>query len=123
MSMRMSPQAAQTSALPDVQRTSLVFFAGFILILVNFWWMNGTALFTVIFHKGAKSTQFEGFIDVGLQLLGLALLSLLAEYGGDAAGTFSLMFIAALWLLWLVNRGANPAKGSGGGGGGHPTYK
>lgn len=103
MAMRMPPQAQNTPALPDVNRTSLVFFGGAALILLNFATVEGfSQIGALIFHKGAKASPTYAVKDVGLQVLGLAILSLMAEYGGDGAGTFALLFVAALWLLWLV---------------------
>lgn len=116
MAMRMPPQAAQQQALPDVNRTSLVFFLGAALILLNFATVNGfTPLGNLIFRKGAKVQQMNNLTDLGLQALGLAILSLMAEYGGDGAGTFALLFVLALWLLWLLGHFGDISKGSGSG--------
>lgn len=93
---------AQTSVLPSVNRSSLVFFAGAALVVLNFYWSNGGALTGAIFHKGGGAPQLTGIADVALQIIGLAILTLMAEYGGDGAGSFALVFLAALWLLWLV---------------------
>ena len=101
MAMRMSPQVGQQSFLPAINRSSLVFFAGLILIVLNFYWQNGSAALTAIFHPGA-SVEWEGMSDTGLQIIGLALLTLAAEYFGDNAGTAALLFVGACWLLWLV---------------------
>lgn len=102
MAMRMPPQVAQQSALPAINRSSLVFFAGLSLILLNFFWQNGQAALDAVFHKGGAGIQLVGVTDGGVQILGLALLTLAAEYGGDNAGTASLLFMGALWLLWLL---------------------
>ena len=102
MAMRMPPQVAQQSALPEINRSSLVFFAGLSLILLNFFWQNGQAALDAVFHKGGAGIQLVGVTDSGIQILGLTLLTLAAEYGGDNAGTASLLFVGALWLLWLL---------------------
>lgn len=113
MAMRMPPQTAQQTALPDVNRTSLVFFGGAALIVTNAFVANDiNPLVNLIFKKGAKVQPVYGFFDFGLQLLGLALLSLMAEYGGDGAGTFALTFVAALWLLWLLVHFGDRSAGS-----------
>ena len=124
MAMRMPPQVAQQSALPDINRTSLILFGGLALIVLNLFWQNGTALFTAIFTKGAGNVQFTAITDTGLQLLGLALLTMLAQYGGENAGTAALMFVGALWLLLLLTHfGTHPdpteanSSSSGGPGG------
>src|SRR5690242_19396188 len=110
MAMRMPPQVAQQTALPAVNRSSLVFFAGLALILLQFYWQNGSAVVNAIFHKGSD-VQLEGYTDTGLQLLGLALLTLAAEYGGENAGTAALLFVAALWILWLLTHfGTTPKE-------------
>ena len=107
--MRMQPAVAQQAAFPDVNRTSLILFGGLVLIALNYITVNVGAI-RAIFVKGAAPAQpAYGYIDYGWQLLGLGLLTLLAEYGGDAAGSASLLFLAALWLLWLVvHFGGNP---------------
>ena len=110
MAMRMPPQVANQPVIPDVNRTSLVLFAGLALIVLNLFWQNGTAMFSAIFQKGAN-VQFTAITDTGLQLLGLAGLTILAQYGGENAGTAALMFIGALWLLWLLAHfGTHPAS-------------
>lgn len=109
MAMRMPPQVAQQTALPAINRSSLVFFGGLVLIVLQFYWQNGSAAVGAIFHKGAGTVQFENMTDTGLQVLGLALLTLAAEYGGDNAGTAALLFLGALWLLWLLTHfGTHP---------------
>ena len=114
--MRMPPQAAQHQALPDVNRTSLVFFLGAALILVNWVTVNGlTPVGNLIFHKGAKVQPLNNVYDLGMQWIGLAILALMAEYGGDGAGTFALLFVLALWLLWLLGHFGDISKGSTGG--------
>lgn len=111
MAMRMPPQVAQQTALPDINRSSLVLFGGFVLILLNFYWQNGNALYTAIFSKGAGQIDFVGYTDFGWQILGLALLTLMAEYGGEGAGSAALLFVGALWLLWLLTHmGTRPAS-------------
>jgi len=102
MAMRMSPEAAQQPALPDVARGPLVFFLGVSLVLVNFYLSNGQAFVDSIFHKGAKPTQFVSLADTGAQIAMVGVLVLLAQYGGEGAGSFALVFIIALWLLFLV---------------------
>jgi len=102
MAMRMPPQVAQQTALPAVNRTSLVLFGGLALIVLNLFWVNGGGLIAAIFHPGSNGVQFTQLQDAGLQMLGLALLTLLAEYGGENAGTAALLFLAALWILWLL---------------------
>jgi len=110
MAMRMPPQVAQQTALPSVNRTSLVLFGGLALIVLNLFWVNGGSLIQAIFHPGSSGVQFTQLRDTGLQVLGLALLTLLAEYGGENAGTAALFFLAALWLLWLLTHmGTQPA--------------
>jgi len=111
MAMRMPPQVAQQTALPAVNRTSLVLFGGLALIVLNLFWVNGGGLIAAIFHPGANGMQFTQLQDTGLQVLGLALLTLLAEYGGENAGTAALLFLAALWILWLLTHvGTAPAS-------------
>ena len=111
MAMRMPPQVAQQTALPAINRSSLVFFGGLALIVLQFYWQNGSAAVAAVFHKGSGAVQFEGLTDTGLQVLGLAGLTLAAEYGGDNAGTAALLFIAALWVLWLLTHfGTRPAE-------------
>ena len=111
MAMRMPPQVAQQTALPAVNRTSLVLFGGLALIVLNLFWVNGGGLIQAIFHPGSSGVQFTQLRDTGLQVLGLALLTLMAEYGGENAGTAALFFLAALWLLWLLTHvGTRPAS-------------
>lgn len=111
MAMRMPPQVAQQTALPDVNRSSLVFFGGLALILLQFYWQNGSAALDAVFHKGAGRVQFVSLSDTGLQVVGLALLTLMAEYGGEGAGSAALLFVGALWLLWLLNHlGTRPTS-------------
>ena len=111
MAMRMPPQVAAQPVLPEVNRTSLVLFSGLALIVLNLFWQNGLALFTAICHKDAGTVEFTAITDTGLQLLGLALLTMLAQYGGENAGTAALLFIGALWALWLLAHfGTHPAS-------------
>ena len=111
MSMRMAPAVAQQAAFPNVNRTSLVLFAGAVLIILNFLAVNGGGFLAGIFKKGATAQQpAYGYTDVGWQIVGLALLTIMAEYGGDAAGSAALLFLAALWLLWLVVHFGNGQK-------------
>src|SRR5690242_11798799 len=111
MAMRMPPQVAQQTALPAVNRTSLVLFGGLALIVLNLFWVNGGSLIQAIFHPGSRGIEFTQLTDTGLQVLGVALLTLLAEYGGENAGTAALFFLAALWLLWLLTHvGTRPAS-------------
>ena len=115
MAMRMSPQVASQPVIPEVNRTRLVLFAGIALILLNLFWVNGTGLINAVFRKGGVTAgapySFTGITDAGLQLLGLIGLTIVAQYGGENAGTAALMFLGALWLLWLVGHfGSQPAK-------------
>ena len=103
MAMRMPPDVANQPAFPDVNRASLVFFGGVALMVLNFYWVNGSALTRAIFSKGQGGQPLYGYTDVGLQVLGLFLLVLMAEYGGEGASTFALLFLVALWLGWLIN--------------------
>jgi len=124
MAMRMPPQVAQQTALPSVNRTSLVLFGGLALIVVNLFWVNGGigAIFQGIFHRGSPGVAFTNLTDTGWQLFGLALLTLAAEYFGENAGTSALLFLAALWLLWLmVHVGAEPVATSPTASGSSPT--
>ena len=110
MAMRMPPQVAQQTALPAVNRTSLVLFAGLALILLNLFWVNGGGIIAAIFHPGSSGVQFTQLSDTGWQVLGLGGLTLAANYGGENAGTAALLFIGALWILWLIaHRGTAPA--------------
>lgn len=107
MAMRMPPQQAAQPLLPEVDRGTLVFFLGFALIVTNFYvtnLSNGNNPLEIIFTRGGGSAAkpFVGLVDTGLQVLGLALLVLLAQYGGEGAGGFALLFVLALWLLFLV---------------------
>lgn len=102
MAMRMPPDVAQQSVLPDINRTSLVFFGGLSLIVLNFYWSNPNFVMG-IFTKGEGNQVFRGVLDNLAQVLGLLILVGLAQYGGENAGTAALMFVGALWLLWLVN--------------------
>ena len=109
MAMRMPPQVAQQSVLPDINRTSLVFFGGFALIVLNFYWANGPKIVTAIWHSNlpdavgqAGGIYVAGVWDALLQVLGLLVLVGLAQYGGENAGTAALLFVGALWLLWLL---------------------
>ena len=102
MSMRMSPQVAQQNLLPDINRSSLVFFGGLALIIANLVASNGHVLWDQLAGKHPDPTNIQDLRDTGIQIVMLALLTLLAEYGGDGAGSAALLFILALWLLWLV---------------------
>lgn len=118
MSMRMSPQVAQQNLLPDINRSSLVFFGGLALIVANLFATNGHVLWDQLAGKHPDPANIQGLRDTGFQILGLALLTLLAQYGGDSAGSAALWFILALWLLWLVNHfGSKPQFPSGVAGG------
>ena len=116
MAMRMPPQVAAQPVIPEVNRTSLVFFAGFALILLNFYWSNGPKIVNAIWHSDlisgtqtAGAVYFTGIYDSALQLIGLLILVGMAQYGGENAGTAALMFVGALWLLWLlVHFGSKP---------------
>lgn len=110
MAMRMSPQAAQQNAFPAINRSSLVFFGGFVLIVLNLFWQN-TGAIAAIFTPGAAH-NFTQLKDTGLQVLGLGLLTLLSEYGGENAGTAALVFIGVLWLLWLLTHFGTQPGGS-----------
>ena len=118
MAMRMPPQVAQQSALPDINRTSLVFFGGFSLIVLNFYWANGPKIISAIFSRNfggtansAAGVYATGMWDALLQVLGLLILVGMAQYGGENAGTAALMFVGALWLLWLLAHfGTHPAS-------------
>ncbi len=118
MAMRMPPQVAQQPVIPEVNRTSLVFFAGFALIILNFYWSNGPKIVNAIWHSDlisgtqtAGAVYFTGIYDSALQLIGLLILVGMAQYGGENAGTAALMFVGALWLLWLVvHVGTKPAS-------------
>ena len=118
MAMRMPPQVAQQSVLPEINRTSLVFFGGFALIVLQFYWQNGPAIVNVVFHSNlgdavskGGAIYVQGIWDALLQVLGLLVLVGLANYGGENAGTAALMFVGALWLLWLLQHmGTHPAK-------------
>ena len=118
MAMRMPPQVAQQPVLPEVNRTSLVFFAGLSLILLQFYWSNGPKIVTAVFHSNlgdaigsAGSIYVQGMWDALLQVLGLLVLVGLAQYGGENAGTAALLFIGALWALWLLSHfGTHPAS-------------
>lgn len=130
MAMRMPPEAAQQSFLPAVNRSSLVFFGGAALIVLNLYWVNGGQLINSVFvHNQGAEAPMVGVLDAGLQLLGLGVLTLLAEYGGDGAGSFALLFILALWLLWLLAHfhttpgASRPAQNTAGGGGSHGGVK
>ncbi len=108
MAMRMSPAVASQPALPGVNRTGLVFFAGVALIVAHFVATNkasGADLGSVFFgshQQQGRAVPVAGLQDLGLQLVGITLLTLLAQYGGDDASLFALWFVLALWLLFLL---------------------
>lgn len=136
MAMAQPPDPVQARIAPYTGRTSLFLFGGITLILANLLlspqgWAIATALFPTL--PKASPTGSGPAVSV-LDLVGQAILLgalLLVGSVSDEAGTFALIFLAALWLAFLYShrtlfsglrrQATPPASQSGGAGSTSPT--
>lgn len=106
MAMNQPPDAVQAKIAPYTGRTSLFLFGGFSLIALNLALSrNGWEALRAIFPRlpsGAAPAASVSLLDLVAQL---AILGALLLIGGvsDEAGTLALVFLAALWLLFLYS--------------------
>lgn len=137
MAMAQPPDAVQARIAPYTGRTSLFLFGGITLILANLLlsqqgWQVARALFPSLPQSAASSGQTSVLDLVGQMVLLGALL--LVGSVSDEAGTFALVFLAALWLGFFYQHRAlftglsgalgqttPPASPGGGGGSTTPT--
>ena len=104
MAMAQPPDAVQARIAPYTGRTSLFLFGGITLILANLLlsqqgWTVARALFPSLPQSAASSGQTSVLDLVGQAIILGALL--LVGSVSDEAGTFALVFLAALWLGFL----------------------
>lgn len=80
------------------------------LVVVNVWTgKQRPALAAVVSGSGATADTHTAAKQVGLELLGAGVLTLLAG-GSSKAGNACLMVLVCLWVLWFVHRsGSTPA--------------
>ena len=136
MVMAQPPDAVQARIAPFTGRTSLFLFGGITLMLANLLlspqgWAIAQALFPTLPKASPSGT---GPAVSLLDLIGQAVLLgalLLVGSVSDEAGTFALIFLAALWLAFfyshrslltgLLGKATPPASQNGGAGSTSPT--
>lgn len=136
MVMAQPPDAVQARIAPFTGRTSLFLFGGITLMLANLLlapqgWAIAQALFPTLPKASPSGT---GPAVSVLDLVGQAVLLgalLLVGSVSDEAGTFALIFLAALWLAFfyshrslltgLLGKATPPASQNGGAGSTSPT--
>lgn len=111
--------AVQQHIAPYAGRTSLFLFAGISLILANLVLsQQGWGLVRAIFPSlpaepaSAQQTSILGIVGESALLGGLLIVSTVSDEGG----TLALVFLAALWLVFIYNHRALfgvSASGSG----------
>lgn len=105
-------------------KSSLVVLGGAGLIGANIWFgpangsplqVNGAWPYWTDSSSGINSTQaYHETMTIVVALVGVWILSVIAE-NSDFAGDIVLVFLAGLWLLWLMGRGSNPWSHTAGG--------
>ena len=136
MVMAQPPDAVQARIARFTGRTSLFLFGGITLMLANLLlspqgWAIAQALFPTLPKASPSGT---GPAVSVLDLVGQAVLLgalLLVGSVSDEAGTFALIFLAALWLAFfyshrslltgLLGKATPPASQNGGAGSTSPT--
>lgn len=84
--------------------------AGVALVAVNVWTGQQRKDFAAVLGEGGDTTAAHTAAkQVGMELLGVGALVLLAG-AGDSAGNAACAILAALWLLWLINRNKTKTK-------------
>lgn len=106
--MAQRPDAVSARIAPYTGRSSLILFGGLALILVNaVASYEGHAIIAAIdpiWPAPSSAQAHTSLLDLVAQAVMLGLLLLVASID-DEAGSFALLFLAALWLGWLlVNR-------------------
>lgn len=107
MAMAQPPDPVQARIAPYTGRTSLFLFGGITLILANLvlspqGWQVATALFPSLPAQPTAVAQSAGtsVLDLVGQTVLLGALLLVGSVS-DEGGTFALVFLAALWLVFL----------------------
>jgi len=137
MVMAQPPDAVQARIAPYTGRTSLFLFGGITLIAANLLlsqqgWSIARALFPTLPGVAPTGTQ-TSVLDLVGQVILLGALLLVGSVS-DEAGTFALVFLAALWLGFLYSHRSlvsgllgqvapqvSPPSSSGGGTSNTPT--
>lgn len=136
MAMAQPPDAVQARIAPYTGRTSLFLFGGITLILANLLlspqgWAIATALAPSLTNsKPPSAGPAVSVLDLVGQVILLGALLLVGSVS-DEAGTFALIFLAALWLAFLyshrrlfsglLGQATPPASPGGGAGSTSPT--
>jgi hypothetical protein len=107
MAMAQPPDAVQARIAPYTGRTSLFLFGGITLILANLvlspqGWAIVTALFPSAERQASVASHPTSVLDLVGQVIILGALLLVGSVS-DEAGTFALVFLAALWLGFLYS--------------------
>lgn len=92
-------------------RADLVGGAAVALVLTNVWTSaQRPALAAIVTGDGPVEATHAAVVQVGVELLGAGVLTLVATTSPKAA-TSCLLIVTCLWLLWFVNGGAKRANG------------
>ena len=108
MVMAQPPDAVQARIAPFTGRTSLFLFGGITLMLANLLlapqgWAIAQALFPTLPKASPSGTgPAVSLLDLVGQAVLLGALLLVGSVS-DEAGTFALVFLAALWLAFLYS--------------------
>lgn len=108
MAMAQPPDAVQARIAPFTGRTSLFLFGGITLMLANLLlapqgWAIAQALFPTLPKASPSGTgPAVSLLDLVGQAVLLGALLLVGSVS-DEAGTFALVFLAALWLAFLYS--------------------
>lgn len=96
--------------------------AGIALVGVNLWTGPGRhQIGDVIWGGGQTDTGHKALLALGGQLLFVGVLVFFAG-GGDGAANVVLALIAALWVLWGINRYGNKSTQAPAGGNTNPAH-
>jgi hypothetical protein len=94
-------------------RSVAVLVLGGGLIVVNFVFGPGSAAVAYWFgnkQSGAAIPTIKLSAYYPLQFLALFLLILLAKFGGEVGGNLAVLLLAAIWVVWLLNKPDAVAK-------------
>jgi hypothetical protein len=94
--------ATRSEFLPGLSRPTVVFWLGLSLIIATDLVDYGplATVFALAFHKQPKSNDI-GIQETVIEMLLVGSLWLLS-WASDSAGSFAILLLIALWVVWLV---------------------
>ena len=94
---------------PQLDRSKAIVYVGGALIMANFITQNPNLLIDIFAPEANGIAGFDNYVDVVLQAAGIGILYFVSRIS-DLGGTAALLFLAALWLVFIWRHAAGLEK-------------